>query len=258
MPVLVTGATGLVGRALVAQLLSEGGQVRAYVRRDDAGLRGASVHVAIGAMDDVPRLESALTRVHTIVHLIGGVWPEPGMSYDLLNRDSTEAAVIAAHAADVKRFIFLSFVGADPASTNEFLAAKGRAEEHITASPLEHAILRLPPIAEGLGETLQRLARGRGAGIPGKGTQRVNPVSLRDVVAAIVAADAREAEVNGTWEFGGGEIITLEEAAARALPGARLVKAARGSPKALTDLYSRDMVADPARAIEQFGLTLTR
>jgi uncharacterized protein YbjT (DUF2867 family) len=254
MPVLVTGATGLVGRALVAQLLSEGGQVRAYVRRDDAALRAAGAHLAIGAMDDVPRLESALTRVHTIVHLIGGVWPESGMSYDLLNRDSTETAVIAAHAADVKRFIFLSFVGADPSSSNEFLAAKGRAEEHIMGSPLEGVILRCAPVWEGLGVTLQRLGRGRGAGVPGKGSQRVNPISLRDVVAAIVAADARESEVNGMWELGGAETMTMAEAASRALSGARRVRPARGAPKPLTDLYARDMVADPSAAASDLGL----
>ena len=258
MPVLVTGATGLVGRALVAQLLAEGAQVRAYVRRDDAALRAGGAHLAIGAADDVPRLESALTRAHTIVHLIGGVWPEEGTSYDLLNRDSTEAAVIAAHAADVKRFIFLSFVGADPESPNEFLAAKGRAEAHITASSLEHAILRCAPIAEGLGPTLQRLGRGRGAGVPGKGTQRVNPLSLADVVAAIVAADAREASVNGTWELGGLETMTMQEAAARALPGARVVRPVRSAPKPLVQLYGSDMVADPTGAVAQLGLSLTR
>jgi len=202
MPVLVTGATGLVGRALVGQLLSEGGQVRAYLRRDDAALRAAGAHLAIGAMDDVPRLESALTRAHTIVHLIGGVWPEPGMSYDLLNRDSTEAAVIAAHAAEVKRFIFLSFVGADPASTNEFLAAKGRAEQHILSTPMEHAILRCAPIAREFGAVIASLGPDARAGVPGSGSHRVNPVQLADVVAAIAAADAREASVNGTWELG--------------------------------------------------------
>jgi len=244
MPVLVTGATGLVGRALCAQLLSEGAQVRAYVRRDDAALRAAGAHLAIGAMDDVPRLESALTRAHTIVHLIGGVWPEPGMSYDLLNRDSTEAAVIAAHAAGVKRFIFLSFVGADPSSSNEFLAAKGRAEQHLMASPLERVILRCAPVAEGLGPTLRRLGRGRGAGVPGNGGQRVNPLSLADVVAAIVAADAREASVNGTWELGGPETWTMREAAARLVPGARVVRATRSAPRDLLRLYARDMFAD--------------
>jgi len=254
MPVLVTGATGLVGRALVARLVSEGGQVRAYVRRDDSALRAAGAHVAIGAMDDVPRLEAALTRAHTIVHLIGGVWPESGMSYDLLNRDSTEAAVIAAHAADVKRFIFLSFLGADPASPNEFLAAKGRAEAHIRAAPLEHAILRCAPIAEGLGETLRRLGGGRGAGVPGRGTQRINPVSLADVVAAIVAADVRESSVKGTWELGGLGLMTMREAAARYVPDARIVRATRLAPRALRDLYRRDLIADRSLAAAALGL----
>ena len=254
MPVLVTGATGLVGRALVAQLLSEGGQVRAYVRRDDAALRAAGAHIAIGAMDDVPRLESALTRAYTIVHLVGGVWPEPGLSYDLLNRDSTEAAVIAAHAADVKRFIFLSFVGASPDSQNEFLAAKGRAEAHILSSPIEHAILRAAPVWEGLSTTLQRLGRGRGAGIPGDGTQRLNPVLLSEVVAAIVAADAREASVNGTWELGGSATLTLREAAERSLPGARTVRATRSAPKALLKLFARDMIAERS-AVRALGLS---
>jgi NADH dehydrogenase len=258
MPVLVTGATGLVGRALVRELLAEGAQVRAYVRREDAALRAAGAHIAVGAADDVPKLESALTRAHTIVHLIGGVWPEPGMTYDLLNRDSTEAAVIAAHAADVKRFIFLSFVGADPASPNEFLAAKGRAEEHIISSSFEHAIVRLAPIAEGLGPTFERLSRGRGAGVPGRGSQRVNAVALSDVVAAIIAADAREAEVRGIWELGGPDVVTMDEAAARALPGARRVRATRAAPKALLQLYGSDMVADPSAAVAQFGLALQR
>jgi uncharacterized protein YbjT (DUF2867 family) len=256
VPVLVTGATGLVGRALVNALLTEGAQVRAYVRRDDSALRAAGAHLAIGAADDVPKLESALTRAHTIVHLIGGIWPEPGMSYDLLNRDSTEAAVIAAHAAGVKRFIFLSFVGADPASSNEFLAAKGRAEEHITSSSFEHAILRCAPIAEGLGRTLERMGRGRGAGVPGRGSQRVNPVALSDLVAAIIAADAREAEVRGLWELGGPDVLTMDEAAARALPGARRVRATRSAPRALLQLYGADMVADPSAAVAQFGLAL--
>src|SRR5258706_6034493 len=101
MPVLVTGATGLVGRALVGELLDEGAQVRAYLRRDDPDLRAAGAHIAIGAADDVPKLESALTRAHTIVHLIGRGWPEPGMSYDLLHPDSNHAAVIAAHGTCV-------------------------------------------------------------------------------------------------------------------------------------------------------------
>ena len=259
MPVLITGATGLVGRALAKRLVDEGGQVRAYVRRDDAGLRALGVHMAIGAMDDVPKLESALTRVHTIVHLIGGIWPEPGMTYDLLNRDSTEVAVIAAHAAGVRRFVFLSFVGADPASTNDFLKAKGRAEQHITQqSRLEHAIFRCAPIAEGLPQTFELLGKGKGAGVPGSGVQRINPIALGDVLDALLGADSREEAVNGLWELGGPETMTMNEAAGRALPGKKRTKAGMLSraPKPTREIYGKDMIADPKAATTQFGLTL--
>lgn len=248
MPVLITGATGLVGRALSARLADEGGQVRAYVRRDDPALRALGVHVAIGAADDVERLESALTQVHTIVHLVGGIWPDRDVTYDWLNRDTTESAVIAARAAGVRRFVFLSFLGADPASPNEFLAAKGRAEGHVAGSGMQHAILRCAPVAEGLARTFERLARGPVVSVPGDGRQRVAPVPLADVVDAIVAADAREAEVRGTWSLVGPEEVTMDEAALGAVGAARAmhVRLLSGAPRALADVYARDLVGDEA------------
>ena len=72
MPVLVTGATGCVGRALIPMLVDAGGQVRVYVRRDVPEYRELGVKVAIGEADHEGRLESALEQVHTLVHLIGG------------------------------------------------------------------------------------------------------------------------------------------------------------------------------------------
>jgi uncharacterized protein YbjT (DUF2867 family) len=74
------------------------------------------------------------------------------------------------------------------------------------------------------------------------------------VVAAIVAADAREASVNGTWELGGPDTMTMREAASRYLPGARIVGASRSAPRALRDLYGTDMVAQRESATLQFGL----
>lgn len=257
MPVLITGATGTVGRALTGRLLEEGGQVRAYVRRDDAALRAAGVHTAVGAADDVPRLESALTRVHTIVHLVGGLFPEPGSSYDLLNRDTVEAAVIAARAAEVRRFVFLSFPGADPDSSNEFLAAKGRAEQHILAAGLEHAIFRCAPILGG--EQLARVFARRGpvVAVPGDGAQRWNPIGLDDVVDALVAADARESEVRGTWELGGPEALTLDQVADRVGAGSPRVHRGAG-PKAVAEVFARETLVDASAAIAQFGLRLSR
>jgi NADH dehydrogenase len=258
MPVLITGATGMVGRALAKRLVREGGQVRAYVRREDADLRALGVHLAIGAIDDVPRLESALTRVHTIVHLVGGLWPPPHGDLDSLNRDSTEAAVIAATAAEVPRFIFLSFPGADPASPNEFLAAKGRAEEHVRGGGFEHAIFRPVPTIEWFARTFEMLQLGRAVSVPAPGTQRFNPLVLDDLVDTLVAADARDGEVRGTWELGGPAIMTLDDVARLAIPRStpshmRLLSPA---PKVAREVLARETICDPSAAAAQFGLQM--
>lgn len=184
MPVLITGAAGLVGRALAHRLLGEGAEVRAYIRSNDAGLRTMGAHVAVGDVMNVERLESALTRVHTIVHLVGGAWPGRGVSYDALNRETTECAAIAARAAGVTRFVFLSFPHADPGSTNAFLASKGAAEAHVLDAGLEHVVLRSPPVAEWL---------------EARGVRAAGAIRLEEVVDALVAADARDTPLHGTW-----------------------------------------------------------
>lgn len=249
----------MVGRALALRLRDEGASVRAYVRRDNLALRAAGVHIAIGAIDDVPRLESALTQVHTIVHLVGGLFPARAESYDTLNRDSTEAAVLAAHAADVRRFLFLSFPGADAASSNEFLAAKGKAEGHVVRGGLEYAIFRCTPIVEGLEQTFAHLSRARTVHVPGDGTQRTNPVRLDTVVSALVAVDARAGAVRGCWDLGGPEAFTLDALAERFAPGKRRMHMGLASPapKAAVEVLSRDVIVDPAAAVERFGLRVT-
>src|SRR2546426_689845 len=112
MPVLVTGATGCVGRTLVPALVDAGGQVRVYVRRDVPEYRALGVKVAIGDADHEGRLESALEQVHTIVHLVGGPMPERGVSVEWLNLETATVALRAARNAEVRRFLFLSPIGA--------------------------------------------------------------------------------------------------------------------------------------------------
>lgn len=174
MPVLITGAAGRVGRALAQRLLDDGAQVRAYVRRPDADLKAAGAFLAVGDVCDVQRVEAALTGAHTIVHLVGGV--RRGISPDLLNRETTECAVIAAHAADVTRFIFLSCAGASPQARDKHLRAKAAAEAHVRDSAIpEHVIVRARPIAD--------------------------EADLQRVVEALVAADVRDEVTSGTIDL---------------------------------------------------------
>ena len=251
MPVLVTGATGCVGRALIPKLVEAGGQVRVYVRRDVPEYRELGVHVAIGEADHEGRLEAALEQVHTLVHLTGGPSPERDVSMDWLNLTSTEVALRAAENAEVRRLLFLSPIGAYPGSRHPYLNAQGRAEELIRASRLEHAIFRCAPIWAP-GSLLARFVE-----TGGRSDARVNPVSVTDVVTALLAADTREAEVRGTWDLGGPEVMTFDEFADRA--GSRIRLFPRGGgPPMVARMYREDRVADPREAVRQFGLEPSR
>jgi NADH dehydrogenase len=254
MPVLVTGATGVVGRALVPRLVEVGGQVRVYVRRDVPEYRALGVKVAIGDADHEGRLESALEQVHTIVHLVGGPVPDRGVSVEWLNFETTEVALRAAENAEVRRFLFLSPIGADPGSPDPYLAAKGRAEAAIRDSALEHVIFRSTPVFAPEAALVRALGRGA---VPGPGTTRTNPIALDDVVEALVAADTRESEVAGSWELGGPEVFTVDELAARLSRGGRLGRLLAGTAKEIAWLGRGDAVADPAAAAARFGLGLT-
>ncbi|HEX6263859.1 MAG TPA: NAD-dependent epimerase/dehydratase family protein, partial [Actinomycetota bacterium] len=74
MTVMVTGASGLLGHAIVRALV-ERDEVRATVRRPAASepLRALGAKVAVVSVEEPDALIEILPRVHTIVHLVGGV-----------------------------------------------------------------------------------------------------------------------------------------------------------------------------------------
>lgn len=251
MPVLVTGATGVVGRALIPKLVASGGQVRVYGRRDVPEYRAIGVHVAVGEADHEGRLEAALEQVHTLVHLVGGPILEGLTTIEWLNLETTRVALRAAENAEVRRVLFLSHVGADEDSDHLYLVTKARAEEEIRKAPIEHAILRCAPIL-GPASVFSGFLE---SGVV-RGAQRVNPIVVEDVASFLEAADTREAEVRGTWEIGGPDVVTLDDLGGRA-PKRGLTRFFATPPKVLSSLYARDLVADPSEAVQQFGVRLT-
>ncbi|MFP5225593.1 MAG: hypothetical protein ACLGH3_08620 [Actinomycetota bacterium] len=100
MPVLVLGADSPLGRELCLGLLAAGGQVRAYCQYEPEGLRSLGVFVALGGPVDVPRLEAALTGVHTLIHLTGR-----DVRRHSEEEEALEVTSISAHAAEIPRVV---------------------------------------------------------------------------------------------------------------------------------------------------------
>src|SRR5919108_5455310 len=140
---MVTGASGLLGRAIVRALVPRD-EVRATVRRPEAAdeLRELGAKVAVRAGTEPDDLIDILARVHTLVHLIGGVNQPDDEEILRANHGSALAAVSAANEARVRRIVLLSVPGASVDADHPFLRAKGLAEEAVVQSGLEHAVLR--------------------------------------------------------------------------------------------------------------------
>src|SRR5512136_416738 len=90
--ILVTGATGFVGRRVVARLTAAGCAVRCLVRpayKERQLPPGVSVHVVAGDLGDMAALRVALQDVDTVVHL-AGIWTERGArTFEAVNYQGT-------------------------------------------------------------------------------------------------------------------------------------------------------------------------
>ncbi|MGW0637166.1 NAD-dependent epimerase/dehydratase family protein [Nocardia salmonicida] len=106
MTVLVTGATGFVGGAIVRGLVARGVPVRAMVR--DAAAAPQGVEVAVADLGDTAALARAVTGVRAVVHAAAllGEFGRPA-EYFAVNVAGTDRLVQEAAAAGVRRFVFI-------------------------------------------------------------------------------------------------------------------------------------------------------
>jgi nucleoside-diphosphate-sugar epimerase len=111
MTVLVTGATGFIGRHLTPRLLSEGESVR-VITRDPSRLPPEWAHqveVVVGSLLDPAVLEVAVRGISTIFHLAGEIQDKALMT--AVNAEAVHRLLDSAEAAGVRRFVHLSSVG---------------------------------------------------------------------------------------------------------------------------------------------------
>lgn len=158
--VLVTGASGFLGRAVTAALSRDGCRVRAAVRSPPRIPFGSGIEVAMhpdlaDGIDWRPLVEG----IDVVIHLAGIAHTGPGIApelYDRVNRAATEQAALAARQAGVRRFVFVSSIRAqcgaaadtvlterDPATpTDAYGRSKLAAEQALRASGVPFTILR--------------------------------------------------------------------------------------------------------------------
>jgi len=214
MTVMVTGASGAIGHAVVP-LLVRRDEVRAAVRDPASAepLRALGAKVTVGRLDDAESLAEVLGGVFTLVHLVGGAdQPDDDALWEA-NHRATVRAVAAAREAGVRRLVFVSVPGAAVDAATGFLRAKGLAEEAVTTSGLQHVVIRSAPVV-GAGSLWFAAAVGGALQSPpvvwGPGDRPLAPVAVGDLAAVLAVADDLDADLAGTWALEGPDVVDAD------------------------------------------------
>ena len=217
--ILVTGATGFIGRALVRHLSEAGQPVRVLLRSSPHSPRlprGVPVEVAVASLNDERSVRAALRGVDQIFHLSSAA--SEGRRGNLLKTDieATRTLAQVAGSANIERLIFLSHIGADRASAFPIQKSKGIAEEHIRKSGVPYTIIRSSVVFGPEDHFTNNLARLMQVApgffpIPSDGRTLIQPLWVEDLVTCLLWAMQNPDMVDQTYEIGGGEFFTLRQ-----------------------------------------------
>ena len=189
---LLTGATGRVGSALLRRLVAEGNQVRCLVRDPRRlGAQRVRVQIALGDLTDPPSFRNALRGVSTVVHLAASIRDQPRGSIEELNGIATWRMVEAAERAGAERFVFFSVLDASTHHRARFFRAKALAEQAVAEASVR-SIVFASSIIYAPGDPwltlLERLALLPVMPVPGRGRATYQPIWAEDVADCVSAA----------------------------------------------------------------------
>ncbi|MEV0706390.1 SDR family oxidoreductase [Nocardia aurea] len=220
--VLVTGGTGALGRHIVESLRARGHEVRVLSRRAGAGTHVGDLSTGAGLAEAVAGAE---VIVHAATDSRSLRCPDPGQTEQLLRV-----------AGQVRHLLYVSIVGIDDIPF-PYYRSKLACEKLIVDSGVPHTILRATQFHELLAAALSVAGKLPIAPLPLD--FRFQPVATPEVAARV--AELADGEPMGrAADFGGPEVLTLEESV-------RVWRAAHGVPRGTVRLPLPGRVASAFR-----------
>ena len=213
--ILITGATGFIGRRLAALLAGKYAArclVRDTVRAKD--LLPPAVELLTGDMTDAASLKAAVAGADAVVHLAARKGDEPDIV--AVNVGGAHNLIEACRAAGVKRVINVGSQASRLARRGAYGETKARSDEAFASSGLEVTTL-VPSLVYGPRDTgvFGKLARVTASApfvpVIGDGSVRFQPVHVDDVCAVIAGCLAEPRTIGKTYAVGGPESVTLVE-----------------------------------------------
>lgn len=214
--ILVTGATGFVGRRVVALLAAAGKRVRALTRSESvASALPEGVEGAVGDVLDGDSLRRAMEGVEAVVHLVAVIREQGELTFERVNYEGTVGVLAAAQEAGVRRIVCASTIGAASDPTVRYLHSRWMGEQEIIRSGIAYTIVRFS-VGFGEGdEFINQLAALVKAfplvPVVGDGTAVFQPIWVDDVARCIAESLDREALEARAVEIGGPDYFTYDE-----------------------------------------------
>jgi len=213
--ILVTGASGFVGRHVAQTLLAAGRDVRALVRNPKKAA-ALGCELVEGDMTDAASLRRGAEGVDVVVHLVAIRQGKPE-EFQRIMVDGTRSLLAAARDAGVGRFVHMSALGTSEESKDlvPYYGAKWQMELDVKRSELPYVIFRPSFVFErdgGILPTFRKLAKLTPVTpIIGSGEQRIQPIWAGDVAAYFDKAIDLDAAMNRTFEVGGPDTVSWNE-----------------------------------------------
>jgi len=205
--VLVTGATGFVGRRLVPELLDRGHKVRAMTRRPDE-YDGPGDPVA-GDVHDPASLADALAGVDVAVYLVHSLGDD---DFEAKDAEAARGFATAAEQAGVRQIVYLGGLGSDDGELSAHLRSRREVEKLLAGSDVAVTVLRAAIIVGAGGiswEITRQLVKNLPAMVVPKWAEtRSQPIAIDDVVRYLVGVVGVEETFGRVYEVGGADQLT--------------------------------------------------
>jgi uncharacterized protein YbjT (DUF2867 family) len=219
--ILLTGATGNVGRQVLSRLTARGERVRVLVRDPRRlGNERVRVQIALGDLSDPASFRNALRGVQTVVHLAAAIRDQPRASIEELNGVATLRLVRAAERERTERFVFFSAIGASLHSRARFFRAKALAERAVEESSLQTTIFA-PSIVYSPDDPwitlLRRMSLLPALPVSGGGRARYQPIWAGDVADCVLADLDVPVDGHRRFDLTGPETLSYDDIARVAL-----------------------------------------
>lgn len=220
--ILITGATGYIGRHLVARLVSQGERPHCLVRNMNRArgiLPADNVELVQGDTTQPATLDAAVRGIDTLMHasfMTADRKESTGNSYEDTNVHGTSHLINAARAAGVQRMIELSGLGTKPDKQGTYMQGRYLAEKMLMDSGLAWTIIRPSvlfgkdaPFIKGLADLVRSAPV---VPLIGGGKTMFQPIYVEDVVTVIIKVIEDPAHTqNKIYTIGGPQQYSFSE-----------------------------------------------